>query len=325
MQEIKGVVSSNSGAESLVKVISTANGLSWVSPGENDVFYISDQAEFPEITFEVRVQDALPLSWSWEVEWDAKVSGLKERARKASSLQEFKKSGSFTGNSQTWIAELDGEVLGGRLTVTVVSGGNSIKRSVIIKGKNPSKEAVAAYVGDLDDMDGFEKLLEQETGSKHFINLDGEPIVAFDKGYGITQMTNPAPTYEQAWSWKENILGGSGIYKDKVFTAKKYLGQQGRAYTDDQLQHEVFSRWNGGSYHQWDSVAEVWVRKKSILCDSDTGNIGWSMDKEKNKGKTESELRERDKDKYRDGGKGQTKDHPWQYSGVCYADHVLDK
>ncbi|MNN20089.1 hypothetical protein D3C81_1333500 [compost metagenome] len=87
----------------------------------------------------------------------------------------------------------------------------------------------------------------------------------------------------------------------------------------------MFSRWNGGSYHQWDSVAEVWVRKKSILCDSDTGNIGWSMDKEKNKGKTESELRERDKDKYRDGGKGQTKDHPWQYSGVCYADHVLDK
>lgn len=325
MQEAKGGMGSNSGTESLVKVVSASKVLSWVSPGENDVFYISDQAEFPEITFEVTAQDATPLNWSWEIEWDAKVSALKERARKEKTLQEFKKSGSFTSAGRIWIADLDGEVLGGKLTIAVLSGENRIQRSVTIKGVNPSKEVIAAYVSDMDDMDGLEKLLEQEAGSKHFINLDGQPIVAFDKGYGITQMTNPAPTYEQIWSWKENILGGSEVYKDKVRAAKKYLAQQGRAYTDDQLRYEVFSRWNGGSYHQWDSVAEVWVRKKSILCDSNTGNIGWSMDKEKNKGKTESELRERDKDKYKDGGKGQTTDHPWQYSGVCYADHVLDE
>lgn len=44
------------------------------------------------------------------------------------------------------------------------------------------------------------------------------------------------------------------------------------------------------------------------------------MDNPNNQGKTEAELRERDKDTY---GKGKSDEHPWNYSGVCYADHVL--
>ncbi|MFJ7004839.1 hypothetical protein [Pseudomonas putida] len=323
MQEVVSGVTSNVRVASRVKVISAGNGLSWVRPPDNSVFNLTDHAELPEILFEVRGHDGDDLNWSWSIEWEAKVSGLRERARKTTVLQTFKQSGSFTGGDNIWIAEFSGEVLGGRLTVVVSNGGRSIKRTIQIRGVNPSKDTVAQYIAELEDMDGFEKLLEQETNTKHFINLDGEPIAAFDKGYGITQMTNPAPSYEQVWNWKANILGGSGVYKDKVLAAKKYLGQQGRIYTEEQLQHEIFSRWNGGSYHQWDEGSEKWIRKKNILCDSATGNIGWSMSKSENQGKTEVELHERDKDKYKEGGKGQTADHAWQYSGVCYADHVL--
>ena len=252
MQEVVSGVTSNVRVASRVKVISAGNGLSWVRPPDNSVFNLTDQAELPEILFEVRGHDGDDLNWSWSIEWEAKVSGLRERARKTTVLQTFKQSGSFTGGDNIWIAEFSGEVLGGRLTVVVSNGGRSIKRTIQIRGVNPSKDTVAQYIAELEDMDGFEKLLEQETNTKHFINLDGEPIAAFDKGYGITQMTNPAPSYEQVWNWKANILGGSGVYKDKVLAAKKYLGQQGRIYTEEQLQHEIFSRWNGGSYHQWD-------------------------------------------------------------------------
>ena len=323
MQQVSNGASSNARDGSRVRVLSAGEGLSWVRPADSSIFNLTDQAELPGITFEIRGNNGNDLSWSWSIEWEAKVSGLRERARKNSILQTFNQSGSFVTRNNVWVAEFSGEVLGGRLTVGVTNGRESIKRTVIIKGVNPSKEAVAQYVAEMEDMEGFEKLLEQETNTKHFINLDGEPIAAFDKGYGITQMTNPAPSYEQVWSWKANILGGSTIYKEKVAAAKKYLGQQGREYTDDQLMHEIFSRWNGGSYHQWDQEAEVWIRKKNLLCDSATGNIGWSMSKDKNEGKTEAELHERDKGKYKDGGKGQSADHPWQYSGVCYADHVL--
>lgn len=323
MQTVRHAGSTSSAGDAVTKVVSAGNALRWVSPVENAEFKITEDGEFPEIVFEFHAQAVADCTWSWVIEWDAKVSGLRERARQGNALQTFKASGSFNNRNNVWVADLSGSVLGGTLTVTVALGQRTLSRSVVIKGANPSKDSVANYIADLEDMSGFEKLLEQETGSKHFIELDSEPIVAFDKGYGITQMTNPAPSFEQVWSWKANILAGSSIYKDKVRAAKQYLGQASRTYTDEQLRHEVFSRWNGGSYHEWDAAASSWVRKKNTLCDSNTGNIGWSMDKEKNKGKTESELRERDKDTYKKGTKGQSADHPWEYKGVCYADHVL--
>ncbi|MCW8278233.1 hypothetical protein IMF27_23860 [Pseudomonas sp. PCH199] len=323
MQQVKYAGSTNNADSTVVKVLSSDTSLTWLSPAENAVFKISQDAELPEIVFEFHTQVAGDYKWSWTIEWEAKVSGLRERARKDNILQTFKESGSFVSNTRSWTVGFSEKVLGGTLTVKVSVGAKTLTRTVVIKGQNPSAQSVATYIATLDDMTGFEKLLEQETNSRHFINFDGEPIAAFDKGYGITQMTNPVPTYEQVWNWKANILAGSSIYKDKVRIAKKYLGQAGRAYTDDQLQHEVFSRWNGGSYHEWNATSASWVRKKNILCDSNTGNIGWSMDKEKNTGQTEAELRERDKDTYSRGIKGQSDDHPWEYKGVCYADHVL--
>ncbi|MBI5256105.1 MAG: hypothetical protein HY855_06365 [Burkholderiales bacterium] len=61
-----------------------------------------------------------------------------------------------------------------------------------------------------------------------------------------------------------------------------------------------------------------------MLCDSKTGNIGWNQTSESNKDKTESALHERDKDTYKDPKARDKAAHPWQYSGVCYADHLND-
>ncbi len=325
MQQVIFAGSTNNTDDTVIKVVSADNALTWLSPAENAVFKITQDALLPDIFFEFHTEVFGLYTWSWTIEWEAKASGLRERARKDDVLQIFKASGSLVSDKKTWSVNFAEQVLGGILTVSVSVGDKSLTRSVVIQGQNPTRQSIASYVGSLDNMSGFEKLLEQESRSKHFIDFDGEPIVAFDKGYGITQMTNPAPNYEQVWNWKANILAGSSIYKDKVRIAKKYLGQAGRTYTEDQLQHEVFSRWNGGSYHEWDTVSASWVRKKNLLCDSNTGNIGWSTDNEKNKDKTQAQLRERDKETYSKGTKGQSEDHPWQYQGVCYADHVLGK
>jgi hypothetical protein len=325
MQQVIFAGSTNNTDDTVIKVVSADNALTWLSPAENAVFKITQDALLSDIFFEFHTEVFGLYTWSWRIEWEAKASGLRERARKDDVLQTFKASGSFVSDKKTWSVNLAEQVLGGFLTVSVSVGDKSLTRNIVIQGQNPTRQSIASYVGSLDNMSGFEKLLEQESRSKHFIDFDGEPIVAFDKGYGITQMTNPAPNYEQVWNWKANILAGSSIYKDKVRIAKKYLGQAGRTYTEDQLQHEVFSRWNGGSYHEWDTVSASWVRKKNLLCDSNTGNIGWSTDNEKNKDKTQAQLRERDKETYSKGTKGQSEDHPWQYQGVCYADHVLGK
>jgi hypothetical protein len=322
MNRVKLAGETTSASETVVKVLTAPSTLSWASPAENDRFKLTQDATLPEIVFELLTQDVSEYQWAWTIEWQAKASGLRERARTGKVLKTFSETGSFVSASNRWTVNFAGQVLGGKLTVTAGSGRNKIKRSVFIGGQNPSKEQVADYVATLKNVAGYEALLEQETRTKHFINFDDEPIVAFDQGYGITQMTNPAPDYEQIWNWKANLLGGSTLYQTKLREAMDALGVEGRSYTDDQLKLEVFSRWNGGSYHAWDQGTETWVRKPNILCDSSTSNIGWSMDNPKNMDKTESELHERDKNTYRVGPSGRGKNHPWIYSGVCYADHV---
>ena len=102
--------------------------------------------------------------------------------------------------------------------------------------------------------------------------------------------------------------------------AVRYLSQNGRTFTDDQLTRETIARWNGGPYHVWGSAQQAWIRNPDILCDSKTGNIGWDLTKPENRGKSEGALHQRDAAQYR---------HPpgqndcWGYFGVCYADRLL--
>jgi hypothetical protein len=74
--------------------------------------------------------------------------------------------------------------------------------------------------------------------------------------------------------------------------------------------------WNGGSYHVWDGHA--WVRPATIVCDPAAGNIGWDMTDPANHGRSIADLHRRDAASYATGHGAH-----WQYSGVCYADHVL--
>lgn len=60
-------------------------------------------------------------------------------------------------------------------------------------------------------------------------------------------MTKSALSHEQVWYWKANILGGLLIFRDKQRAVMCYLQQAGRTFTQDQLQHETLSRWNGGT------------------------------------------------------------------------------
>lgn len=321
MQRVSHAGTTNQSSGSLVRVVSADAAINWVTPANNSTFSINSDATFPEISFEFRTELKSPYKWSWEITWDAKVSGLRERRRRGRVIQVFKEKGAFSSTEKIWKVNLNEMVLGGDLVVIVEAQGKKITRKVTINGTNPESSDVKTYIDSIGDLDGFDKLLEQESHSKHFINYDNNPIVAFDKGYGMTQITTPAPTYEQVWNWKKNIDAGSSLYKEKRDTAKRYLGRNERTYTEDELEHETFSLWNGGHYYHWDAVHNQWVRKENILCDTETTNIGWNTNNQNNANMTENALRERDREMYRRAEKNA--DHPWMYSGVCYADHIL--
>lgn len=320
----KNAGKTNDTKKSLIKVIVMEDKGKWLKPEKQSTHFINEDAVLPDVTFEIETTEAGPYEWKWKIKWDAKVSGIKESTNRGKLLKTFEESGTIKNSDKSWKMNFSDKVLGGVLTVEVKAGNEEFKRSIFIKGKNPTKEKIKAYSDSLDGTKGFDKILMHEALGKNFINADGEPVVAFDGGYGITQMTNPAPSYEQCWNWKKNIEGGSDIYKKKRKAAKTHLDKHGN-YTEDQLQMETWSLYNGGYYHEWDTQNKTWVAR-NFVCDEKVPNIGWNQDNELNKNKTSKELRERDKDQFKLGKSGQSKNaHPWSYTGVCYAQHIEKK
>jgi hypothetical protein len=327
MAKIKQVAqgaTTNEQVNSLVKVVVKEHQGKWKSPKENEVFKITEGCDFPDILFELDMPGSTSCMWSWEINWAAATSGLRESTKRGRTLKKWSASGKIPQSSFCWKADLDGKCLGGLLTVTAIVDGKKFKRKVRIVGTNPSEKSVLDYIATFDNVPNFDKLVRKESKFKQFINADEEPVVAFDGGYGLTQLTNPPPKYNEAWSWKDNMKAGVDLYRVKMSEAKNFLqgGKNGkRKFTQEQLELETWCRWNSGTYHKWDEVNNKWVRKPNILGDSETSNIGWDMTDNANTGKSEKTLHDRDKDEY--SKPPSTRSH-WKYSGVIYADHVKD-
>jgi hypothetical protein len=269
-------------------------------PSSNHTFEISPAPEWPTIEFET--DGSGPHVWNWSIHWGT-----------------YSKSGVAHTDGNTWNASEAIQGLGGALKVQIQAGDDSSEIAVEIVGSNPTADEVNAYVRSHPGSEGFDKIIARESKYKHF-TADAVPTRTFDKGYGMCQLTHPAPSFEQVWNWKRNVDGGLALFAEKHALAKHYLSQNGRHYTPQQLMYEAVCQWNGGSYHVWDEQAGAWVRTPHILCDTTTGNIGWDMTLAENQGKTESELHQRDGHSYsKPPGHGSG----WKYSGVCYADKIL--
>ncbi|QBP78350.1 hypothetical protein E2K99_19240 [Herbaspirillum huttiense] len=296
----------------------------WIKPATGEIFYIDEDALFPDLEFEFMTDVPGPYVWKWGMIWSAQVSSLSEKAR-GRTVKNFSKSGTFTQDERHWDARKIGAVIGGTLRVVVQVGQREFIRTVKVLAKQPGADRIKAYLRTCDEP-LMERLIQQESQFKHVINKDLEPIVAGDRGFGVVQLTNPMPSYSQIWSWKENVDAGIALLRKKRAAAKRdFEKEKPVSYTDEMLDTETITRWNGGKYHEWDQDKKKWVRQKSILCDTKTGNIGWDMTLESNSGKTESELHDRDKLTYSKMKAGQDEEHAWKYSGVCYADHIAAK
>lgn len=277
--------------------------LTITSPLLNAKFYITKDAVWPSVIFhtDAVLDPGEQLHWEWSVQW-----------------RHFSAGGAVQTNAPFWDAQTAIADYGGSLTVIARRGiVSTASTSVQILGTQPDSCDVIAYLNTHPGSSGFDKILAHESCMKHFDGT-GNPEHSFDNGYGMAQLTEPPPTYQQVWNWKHNVNGALSLYAEKRAAAIAYLSRHG-SYTERQLVHETVSRWNGGSYHLWDSKLG-WIRKPTILCDSKTGNIGWDITREANKGKSEAVLHARDAACY---GHAPRSSDAWNYFGVCYADAVL--
>jgi len=271
-----------------------------IRPAPNQVFTIGAVPEWPPIVFTTDAGG--PHVWQWTIAW-----GL------------FQASGQAETSGNAWDAADAIRNYGGALAVRAGAGQESASVTVRVAGTNPTEDQVAAYLAAQPGSDGFVRILQHETGCRHF-NSEGEPVRAFDVGYGICQLTTPPPTFDRVWNWQRNVDAGLKLFAAKRAAALQYLSSNRRGYTPEQLTYEAVCRWNGGCYHIWDAKASAWVRNPHILRDSETGNIGWDLTDPANQNQTEAVLHRRDCAQY---AKPRPAGAHWNYFGVCYADSIL--
>ncbi len=302
--------------ESLVKCNVKLQTGEWISPESCQTYYIDEDAKFPEIFFEIKTDTPGPYEWEWTVSWTAEAckqsDGKKRFKAKKNSI--FLKTEKFKSNERKWKADL-AEILGGDLIVKAKAGGTTFIRKITILGKNPSKEKINEEIDSYSDKHNgnlAKKIFNQESRYRQFYS-DGAPLTSFDNGYGLGQLTNPAPSYEQIWNWKSHI---NEVVKKRIpiarTTAKNYLDKH-PGYTQDQLDLETLAAYNGipkkQRYHNWSETEKKWVVNNNVLCDPDQSNKGWISTEEENKNKTIPELKSNNKSKP-------------IYTGRCYAEHI---
>lgn len=292
---------------------------SWISPDSCKTFYIDEDAKFPDITYEIKTDEPGPYEWSWVIKWTAMACPQKEdklRFTPQGGVKVFTEKSSFKSDTKAWKADLNSKILGGELTVKVKAGGTTFIRKTIILGKNPSEEKVIteldSYAKEQPDLVRLAKLIfKQESRYRQFYS-DGMPLTSFDKGFGLGQLTNPAPNYEQVWNWKKHVahIINAALPEKRTMAKKLHLDKHG-SYGQEELDAEILVYYNGAIHHYyvWEVTQKKWIVNEAVLCDPQESNKGWELSDIKNKEKTLLELRDGDGSKPK-------------YTGRCYAEHI---
>jgi hypothetical protein len=94
-----------------------------------------------------------------------------------------------------------------------------------IRGTNPTVGALREYLDSLRNAPFyFEAMIVQESTSRQFDLKDKRlPLQTFDNGFGLTQLTNPVPDYNEVFSWKANVK--EGFYFYLILSTQDNLGE----------------------------------------------------------------------------------------------------
>lgn len=205
--------------------------LTFDPPGPD--FPISTQSEMPNITVTATFKNItpdpkVPLQFGWTVELAFKGSLRRHPVPHAlGRIIQHPTITQVTEKNQFTIPF--SAVRGGDLTVkvAVTVGGTPLtaaSEGLAIVGSNPSPAELALVAAPIV---AFRKLMFVESRFKQFLGgrqVNGMPYFSEDDkgGVGLCQVTDPSPTDEQVWKWKENIASGWQIYKTKESTARHY-------------------------------------------------------------------------------------------------------
>lgn len=220
-----------------------------VPPGAAGVVRIPPTGEPPPLVFSSSA--AGRHDWTWRLAWRGS-----------------ERHGSATTTGGRWNARDAIGTGGGDLDVTGRAGGGDAAATVTIRGHDPAATAIVAHLGARGGAAGFDRIVMHESRGRQFDD-HGLPLVSFDGGVGLCQLTHPPATDAQTWDWRANLDAGLALFAAKRALAERHLGQGGRAFSDEQAVREAVCLWNGGHYHVWSGAA--WMRPGNVVCDPAAG------------------------------------------------------
>ena len=243
--------------------------------------YINEQAQMPSLV----ASSCSEASWTVSFKYTAGFSGAHSYVQPSIN--------GLSSNNQPFdiTSALNGQVLGGDVTVTWTITSPSQKNGQYtfkILGKQPARSDIFNYIDSKTSLWYVKKIALQESQARQF-RSDGFPLYsqALDNGYGIFQLTNPQPTYNQVWNWKANVDQGVVIINSKRTAAINWMARQ-RSQAQNQTGSSVpvpneqvgpncffsdsstititdavaikqYNGASGGNYCAWDNNMKQWV------------------------------------------------------------------
>ena len=197
-------------------------------------FSITAEAEMPTIVVTAALQNqpmpsgAAPIyEWSATLAFDGSSPATNATFGGGRSTQHSRIAPQVSANA-SWRIPFT-EIRGGVLTVQVIlrAGGTEQRAQATwtIAGTNPTGTAIRAFANSIGaNLAVFRKKMRQESSLQQFRTPGNWPKYSSDGlgGVGLCQLTRPAPTADQTWSWKENVRGGWALYLEKERIARAY-------------------------------------------------------------------------------------------------------
>jgi glycosyltransferase involved in cell wall biosynthesis len=207
--------------------------LQLVLPAAGTQFAIDANAQMPSITARAQITGVTPdptptTAFTWTVQVQFQASGCPHGPTRTITMPSIVQT--VTGGQFTIPFSL---VRGGQLTIKVQAtvGGTTLEAQssgLTIVGTNPPIASIQAALPH----DTLRRIARFESGDRQFNAAAGGgqgpcPLFSADNlgGVGIFQITSPAPTDDQVWSWRANVAGGIQIFNQKVRIARGYPAQ----------------------------------------------------------------------------------------------------
>lgn len=204
---------------------------------EDDIVYISDTPAMPNLKAKL-----VPSGLAGNVEWELEIEFERPNRNDEDVLSK-----TMAANAEwTLTQDFENHFYGGKAILTATHEGVDFERIFHIRGENPSENAVELEIGnnpfyakaiarhESGTQQNRTYLQFNELGSlgpDYLNNIQYTPNRSSDQiGWGIYQLTNPAPSRDQVWSWTANVTSGIALMNSNLAEAPSYFAAVQRKY-----------------------------------------------------------------------------------------------